>query len=229
MKGISKFIFGTVIVTAMAASLASASTPIVYYSFNNIGLLDGTSAGTNAFLAADIGSSISTFTTFTTGTGVLSLPTGGSLNLQPSYVAGNSVSWNNWGNGTNRYYQFTLDSTGYQGVLLSWEAQRSSNGPRSNELWYSTDGGANFSLFAENVLPTASVYTLFTNDLSTITALDNNPSVVFRLYPLNTGGAGGTYRVDNLTINATVIPEPSTVLLAGVGLASLIALRRRRA
>jgi hypothetical protein len=214
----------------LSAFQASAATPIVYYSFNTNGP-DGNV--TNNINTADIGSSISTFTTFLTGSGVLSYPAGSTLNLQPGgdpYVAGNSVSWNNWaaGSTTNRYVQVAVDMTGYQGLVLSYDIQRSAGGPKTNSVWYSADGGATFTSFNETFLSLASAYATFTNDMSAVTALDNNASVQLRFYPY-LSNSGGTWRIDNLTIDATVIPEPSTILLVGVGLAGMIAIRRRRA
>ena len=60
-----RFIVASVVlaVVFMAGFQAKADDPVVvYYSFNNTNLLNGTTAGTNAFLAADTGSSLSTFT-----------------------------------------------------------------------------------------------------------------------------------------------------------------------
>jgi hypothetical protein len=41
-------------------------------------------------------------------------------------------------------------------------------------------------------------------------------------------GTGGTGRVDNFIVNATLVPEPSTIALAALGgLACLFGLRRK--
>ena len=80
---------------------------------------------------------------------------------------------------------------------------------------------------------TASEYTF---DLSTVTALDDQSSVFFRLVDTSTTSAnagtvagGGTDRVDNFTVTATAVPEPSTIALLTLGgAAGLVALRRKR-
>ncbi|HCL91439.1 MAG TPA: VPLPA-CTERM sorting domain-containing protein, partial [Verrucomicrobia subdivision 3 bacterium] len=38
---------------------------------------------------------------------------------------------------------------------------------------------------------------------------------------------GGTGRIDNFTVTATMIPEPSALALVGLGVAGLVAFRRR--
>src|SRR5271169_1156064 len=117
-----RFIVASLVLGAIAtASLASAPfTPgsvIVYYSFNNTNLLNGTAAGTNAWLTADTGSAISTFSWKMGGPdiagGPITSPSGITTNDEPGFASGNSVSGNNW-IGTTNYFQFTLNSTGYQ-------------------------------------------------------------------------------------------------------------------
>jgi hypothetical protein len=215
-------------IMVLAVSQASA-TNIVFYSFNNTGLLDGTTAGTNNFLKADIGSSLSTFTFYAAGASQpMTLPSG-NAHASPSYVAGNSVSFNNWpaGSTTSKYFQVTVNMSGYQNLVLSYDLQRSAGGSKTNSIWYSADGGSTWTSFIETYLATASAYVSWTNDLSAITALNNNANVQLRFYPY-LSNAGGTLRIDNITIDATAIPEPSTVLLVGAGLVGLLALRRRR-
>jgi hypothetical protein len=229
MKSFTKFTCGIAVSMAMVAFQAQAAN-IVFYSFNNTNLLDGTAAGTNNFLKADIGSAISTFTfNPSTATQPMTLPSG-NAHASPLYVAGNSVSFNNWASNssTAKYFQATIDMTGYSGLVLSYDIQRSAGGSKTNSIWYSTDGGATFTSFNETFLSVASAYVSFTNDMSTVTALDNNPNVQIRWIPY-LSNSGGTYRIDNIQIDATVIPEPSTILLVGVGLAGMIAIRRRRA
>jgi hypothetical protein len=154
----------------------------------------------------------------------------------------NSFSVNTWGVGD--YFQFQTSTLGFTGILLSWDQTSSGTGPRDFELGYSTDG-INFTPFTTysvlanaapnpvwNATTYSSLYT-FTYDLSAVTALDNDADVFFRLVNTSTisasGGtvaAAGTDRVDNFTV--AVVPEPSTYVLGGLGLAMLIYLRRRK-
>jgi hypothetical protein len=227
----NKFIVASAVVAAvlMAGIQANAvvsDPPIVYYSFNNTNLLDGTAAGTNNFLLADTGSAISTFTFKIGGTGTNFVPFAGTtVNAQPGFAAGNTAGANTW-QGTTNYFQFTLNATGWQGIGITFAANRSNTGPTNMVLEYSTDSGSTFTTFT-TIGITANANIGYTNDLSSITALDNNAGDVFRLR--STGATvGGTFRADNLTLYATAVPEPSTVALVGFSLAGLFAIRRRR-
>ncbi|HEV7869086.1 MAG TPA: PEP-CTERM sorting domain-containing protein, partial [Chthoniobacteraceae bacterium] len=75
--------------------------------------------------------------------------------------------------------------------------------------------------------------TLYSFDLSSVLALNNDPSIFFRLVnTAATGATAGTNRVDDFTVSdgpVQLVPEPSSfvALLAGVGMLTIA--RRRRA
>lgn len=158
-----------------------------------------------------------------------------------------SFSSNNWSVGD--YYQFKLNTTGYEAVAVKWDQTSSNTGPKDFKLQYSTDGAAFTDLTSYSVLANASpntpwsatgsvnsAYTL-TEDLAAISGLNNQASVTFRLVLADTTpagasatfGSGGTDRIDNFTVTGAVIPEPSTYAVL-LGLASLgfVAWRRKR-
>jgi hypothetical protein len=163
-----------------------------------------------------------------------------------SFPAGNgsvhSFSSNNWAVGD--YWQFTLDTSTYSGLTLGWDQAGSGTGPRDFRLAYSSDGGTTFSDFTTYSVILSGFSTGSTNtaahhsfDLSSITALDNNPNVVFRLIDNSTSAingtgavqSGGTDRVDNFTVSTTVVPEPSVIGMVGLGATLLMgAIRYRR-
>jgi hypothetical protein len=226
-----KFLIASVLATTiLVAQVQAQSLTIAFYAFNTNGytgtLVPLDAAGTNYVETANIGSGISSFSNFNTaGTPltILSSVTGNPNNH--GFVSGNSISQNNWdGSG---YFQFTLDSTGYQNIVLSWTANVSSTGPANTTLRYSTTGvGGTFTDFATFATPKN---TAVTQDLSLVTALNNNSTVVFRLVGVNASNtASGTMKIDNFAIEAIAIPEPSTVFLVGMSLAGLLAIRRRR-
>ncbi|HET9055005.1 MAG TPA: hypothetical protein VFM90_12570, partial [Cyclobacteriaceae bacterium] len=123
-----------------------------------------------------------------------------------------SFSSNFWGTGD--YYQFSLNSTGYSDIKISWDQMGSGTGPASFELQYSIDGNT-FTTFDAYTLPNITSWSAgaanegssFSYDLSSITDLNNSATLVFRLVMVGTtsvnGGTTattGTGRVDNIKV-----------------------------
>lgn len=153
----------------------------------------------------------------------------------------NSLSANTWAVGD--YFQFSLSSVGYSGISVSFDQTGSNTGPKDYYLAYSTDGSS-FTLFGNYSLVNGSwtsgaptlLPTSYSFDLSSITALNDAASIYFRLVNATTvsisGGTvatGGTDRVDNFTVMAAPVPEPSAAaLLGGFGLLGIFMAARRR-
>ncbi|MBL7832656.1 MAG: hypothetical protein JNK18_01815 [Cyclobacteriaceae bacterium] len=118
-----------------------------------------------------------------------------------------SFSSNFWD--TNDYYQFATNSTGMADLKISWDQTRSGSGPSAFALYYSTDG-TNFTKHADYTVIQATwasgaaiTTTSFSYDLSSVTALNNQSTLVFRLVHTGSGIAtGGTNRVDNVKVEA---------------------------
>jgi len=161
-----------------------------------------------------------------------------------------SFSVNNWAVGD--YFQFRTSSSGYAGITLGWDQTGSTTGPTNFSLLYSTDSGVNFTQFATYAVVKSytfsdgttgssgwsstktAINTSFNYDFSSITGLDNNSNIVFRLAQLNnittgtsTVAASGTGRIDNVIITASV-PEPSSGALLVLGGMALVAIRSLR-
>ena len=133
-----------------------------------------------------------------------------------------SLSSNNWGVGD--YIQFLFNTTGYNGISITWDQTGSSTGPKDFKVQYSTNGttftdasGTN-STYAvllngsPNVAWTSATYNpafTLTLDLSSVTALNNQATVYIRLVNTSTTSTGGgtvatagTERVDNFSVSA---------------------------
>ena len=158
-------------------------------------------------------------------------------------VSGNgsshSFSSNTWAIGD--YYQFQVSTTGLQDIVVSWDQTSSNTGPRDFDLQYSTNGSSFTSFFSYQVLAngltpnpawngtTSSAAYSYSQDLSAIAAIENAANVYLRLTatslnpanPTSTFGAGGTDRVDNFSVSASPVPEPSMFVLAALGFVGL--------
>ena len=240
-----KFILLIAIGSVLNLDCARASVVLANWTFETYNAANSTGATGPSLLAeAGLGAGVAV------ATGVHA-----SSSAQWSNPAGNgsaeSFSVNNWAVGD--YFQFRTSSLGYSGISLSWDHTGSSTGPSSFSLLYSTDSGANFTQFATYAIVRApgsgqpnsytfsdtttgtswtsaktAINTSLSYDFSSITGLNSNSDIVFRISNLSSGVAStGTSRVDNVIITASV-PEPSTGALLVLGGAALVAVRSFR-
>jgi hypothetical protein len=145
-----------------------------------------------------------------------------------------SFSSNYWS--ISDYYQFQTSSLGYTSIEISWDQARSSTGPGTFDLQWSTDGSTWNTLTNDYTVqisgtggpgtwssspPRNAAYTF--GPTAAPAALDNQTTIYFRMTnQVTPGGTAGTNRIDNVVV--TGVPEPASLLLLGLG---LIALRRR--
>jgi len=203
-------------------------------STNNIIGAGKTPGTTQSGISADIGAGTASASHASAST-AWSIPSGNGST--------NSWSANNWTTGD--FFQFSVSTVGFTDITLSYDQTGSATGPGLFSLQYSTDG-LTFSPSGGNNTISLSTWTpgtvqsgfTFSYNLSAISALDNAPSVFFRIVDQapTTGGAinggnvgtAGTDRVDNFIVNASPIPEPATLALGFVsGFACLVVLRRK--
>ena len=187
------------------------------FESDNTNAFAGISGTTVGNIAADVGSGVATGVHASASTAWTAAAGDGSTN-----------SWNanHWGVGD--YFQFQLSTLGIAGLQLSWDQTSSSTGPRDFVLKYSTNGttftqfGGTFTVLVntatggrtnwQNAVYDGAYHT--NADLSSVTALDNQPAVYIRLVDNSTTSAGGgtvgatgSDRIDNfLVTRAAVTP-----------------------
>lgn len=120
-----------------------------------------------------------------------------------------SFSSNNWGIGD--YYEFSTSTLNYTGIQLSWDQTRSSTGPSDFKVAYSTNGTTftDFDTYVIAALTWSSGSpvsgSVFSRDLSAVTALNNQANVYFRLIATSAAsGTAGSNRIDNFTVSGTM-------------------------
>ncbi len=160
-----------------------------------------------------------------------------------------SLSSNNWSVGD--YYQFQVSTAGFSSIFLAWSQQGSATGPKNFTLQYSTDGSSftdftTYSVVVASPSWSSSAYnsnTVYYEDLSAISAINNFATVYFRITdnsttPISSGttvGTGGTDRVDQFTVSqgfqditVVPVPEPHEYAMAIASLLGAVVLMRRR-
>jgi hypothetical protein len=150
---------------------------------------------------------------------------GNVLNAQPSIVAGGSISPEggaaDGGQFSNNGMSIILqvNTTLYEDIKVSWAQRGTSSGFQSREFLYSTDG-VNYTSFATDTGVLTATWVLESYDLSAIAAVENVPAAYFAIRLSGATGSTGNNRFDNLTVEGTLIPEPSTAVIALLGLAA---------
>jgi hypothetical protein len=102
-------------------------------------------------------------------------------------------------------------TAGFKEIVVAFATTRTTNGAQIQEFYWSSDNGTNWNLQESAYsVPILTQWELKAFDLSSITALDNNPNVQFRI--LFTGGnaslAEGNNRFDNLTVMGIPTANP---------------------
>ncbi len=221
MKSLSSLL----IASAMIATASAASADVIA-GWSIPTAVTATTAATYSYGAANLGAQVS---------GSMLSGTHSSASTAWSSPAGNgstyALSSNGWNVGD--YYQISLATTGYNAVSVAWDQTRSSTGPAGFEAVLSVDGGSTFSSLGSytvnQVSWSTSVPVTTSSFASVASAADNQASVIirFKVVTAGTSTTTGTNRIDNISVTGTVVPVPSPGAIALVGLAGLVARRRR--
>ena len=138
------------------------------------------------------------------GTSIIEVPGTGqgfdilNLNARNGDVAGNHFRFNNPIGGI---LEFSLPTTGFQGIIVKFVTRRSTQGAGTQNWTYTIDGTNYLTL--SNVLVTE-VPTLETLDLSAIVGVNNNQNFKLRVsFTQVGGGITGNNRFDNFTTEGT--------------------------
>ena len=224
MKKTTLLSLSAALAVCLSASFASATT-IADWTFETSQPI------TAGPLAPEVGAGSATGSH--AGASVYSTPAGNG--------SAHSFSSNLWA--VNDNYQFQVLGTGATTYYINWDQNGSGTGPAKFDLQASSDGSS-FTTVTSITIPsgvtwnatTANTATQFTGSSFTFGSAPAN--VYFRLLDTSTtsvsGGAvgtGGTGRVDNVIIADApipVVPEPSTLVLAGLGLLGFAARSNRR-
>ena len=139
------------------------------------------------------------------------------------HPAGQALAWASGVNDGNQEWVLSIDLTGYQDLSIRWDYRSTSSGPNSAVLDYKV-GSGNWTTLENLSITQGTAYHSYSKNLSSISAIENQSSVQFRLSGFSGGSGSGTYRVDNLEV--TGIPEPAAIGLIGMVGVGLLFVRR---
>jgi hypothetical protein len=130
-------------------------------------------------------------------------------------------------------FQFTVSTTFFTNLSLSYATRASAIGFISETLTYTVISGTNAGFTGTATYTLTSPTTTFQTasfDLSGITQLNNQTSVSFTiaLNPTNPMTVGSFAEFDNIQLNGTAVPEPATVVPGVLGVLGLCWHQRRR-
>jgi hypothetical protein len=216
-----KLILVALFFVGIMSTAAKAQVPILYYDFEN----NATRTTFENLVEQNINAGsgpISRAGNTTTINGV-----GGAGVFHSGSATGQAANGSSWDSSTadpgiaaTNYYQFVANTTGFSRIFITVDNTASAAGPARIGLLYSTDG-VNFTATTTTLTGNAAFATVSV-DLSSITAINNQSAVTFRLYafagsaadrvPRSPFASGGTFRIDNLTVLAKTATASATLL-----------------
>jgi hypothetical protein len=144
--------------------------------------------------------------------------------------AGQCLHWNDVsGTADDAYIIITIDTTGWQNMAIRWDYMSDNSGgkkgPVSFSLDYQVDSSGWIGILGDQPITRDDAWHIFSYDLSSLTAINNQSSVQFRINDFNHNDLNGDYWQDNIQV--TGIPEPISVILFALGGATLLGKRKR--
>ena len=146
-----------------------------------------------------------------------------------THPAGTASSW---GSGINdpggNSMTLHFDATGFQDFTLRYDYRSSSTGCPSADFQYGIGDSGDFVSAGIYTYTRDAAFHAVSVSLTSLTSLNGASSVDFR-WVLAPGSGSGTFRIDNLELTATAVPEPREyALVVGLGLWVFAGYRRRR-
>lgn len=213
--------FCAAVVGAAAFAMNANADLVACWNFNSY-------AGGSSSIAADQGSGTLNLSMWG---GPLASTSGTTMNAMPGDPAGNALQLQRGnpgpgGNGTP--IEFVFSMSGFQDLTVSFATVIVGNFAHAftTGSWEWSIDGISFNAIAGNTAATSMSWEMHTVDLSSIAALNDATTVTLRYTLDGAGHQNGRVALDNVQLNASLIPAPGALALLGV--AAFVGVRRRR-
>lgn len=202
-----------------AGGSAKADMIVAYWSMNNDPF--------TMSIAADLGAGTLTFGNLVASG--ISSPSGDLTNAQPTFAAGQALAVRGVADLDNngRYFEFSTSFAGLRNAEVSWAQSGTATGFSSRAFSFSING-SDFTEVGTDTGALSASWETESYDLSSFTALNNASTAWFRVTLDNATNAAGNNRFDNLTIRATAVPEPTSLVLVGLAAGGGLGVWRRK-
>jgi hypothetical protein len=145
-------------------------------------------------------------------------------------ITGQALAWDDVSGVTDdAYLIITVNTTGWQNMQISWHYLSDNTGaklgPTSFDFDYKVGAGSWMSVLNNESITRDDAWHQTIINLVSITAIDNQPTVQFRVNDLDRNNPDGSFLLDNLEL--TGVPEPATLALLLAGSMRLLVRRSR--
>ncbi|WP_428304746.1 PEP-CTERM sorting domain-containing protein [Lacipirellula sp.] len=212
---------------------AAHAALIAYWNFNALSITTASlpgSGGVPTTISADTGSGSLNLAGFL---GTVDDFAGSTLNALGGDAAEESLSLVAAGPaggpypGNGSYVDLQVSTSGYVDPIISFATRGTSTGFNTGAWSYSTNG-VTFTPLVGNTASISTTFAVATLDMTGVAGVANQPSLTLRYTVSGATSNSGNNRIDNLQLNATPVPEPATMALAGLGILASAVVGRRK-
>jgi hypothetical protein len=146
------------------------------------------------------------------------------------HLSGQSAAWNDVsGTVSDAEWVMTINTIGFQDMAIRWnylsDATGGNQGPTTFDFSFRVGVGGWVPVLNNQAITRDDNWYVFNYDLSSITVIEGQSSVQFRVDDLDRNDLNGEYMFDNLEL--TGVPEPCSIALLGIGVLTALTRKRR--
>jgi hypothetical protein len=150
------------------------------------------------------------------------------------YAAGQAIHWTDVSKsgGDDAYIIIAIDTTGWQDMSIRWDYMSDSSGGKQGpvrfDLDYAVGSGDWINILNNEAITRDGTWHEFSYDLSSLTAINNQSSVQFRINDIKEDDIkDGDYWQDNIQLTGVSVPEPLSIAFLALGGLALLKKRQK--